>query len=155
MDWTGLIYRTRLAHMIQLRPDLLEIRYKPGIIMDMDGVKEIHAMRVRLFGDRPYVNISILPDDVKFDAAIMEQDHYAPTRPMDGLHAWAVVACGAVGEHVARLYFAQFPQHFPILVTHDEGKARAWALDQLERMAKNTADPALDHDGPERREGEK
>jgi hypothetical protein len=138
MDWTGIIYRTRLAHILQPRPDLLEIRYKPGITLNMAGVIEIHDLRVRLFGDRPYVNISILPDDVQFEAAVLEQDHYASTRYTDNLRAWAVVACSAVGEQVAHMYFARFPQGFPVITTQDEEAARAWALQQamlIERAA--------------------
>lgn len=119
-------YKTRLAHIIQVRHDLMEIRYMPGVTMDMAGVKEIHEVRKRLFGDRPYANISIIPDDVTFERAITEQDHYAAERGVDPLLAWAVVACGAIAEFVASKYFSRFPQGFPVLTTQDEDEARAW-----------------------------
>jgi hypothetical protein len=128
---------TRLAHIVRVRPDLMEIRYKPGVTMDMAGVKEIHETRKRLFGDHPYASLSLIPDDVDFELAITQQDHYAVNRPKDPLLAWAVVARGAMLDMIAKLYFSYFPQTFPVLTTNDEAEARAWIAAQLDRSAKS------------------
>jgi hypothetical protein len=131
MGHNELTIRTSVAHIIRLRPDLLEVRYNPGVLLDMAAVKEIHAVRMQLFGDQPYANISILPDDIRFDPQILKVDHYVEDRPRDPLIAWAVVACSTVGELVARNYFSRFPQDFPVITCADENEARAWIEAQL------------------------
>jgi hypothetical protein len=133
MGSNEITHRTSVAHIIQVGRDLLEVRYKPGILLDLAAVKEIHEVRLRLFGDQPYANISILPDDIEFDPAILKVDHYQESRPRDPLIAWAVVACGAVAEIVAREYFSRFPQDFPVFTCMEEAEARAWIKEQLNK----------------------
>lgn len=125
--------------MIHAQPQLLEIRFKPGANLDLAAVKEINELRKSIFGNQPYASICILPDDVTFEMAITQLDHYATDRPSDPLIAWAVVGCGAAQEMVARNYFAQFPQTFPVLTTQDEDEARAWIAAQLDRSARNAS----------------
>ncbi|MFZ1688265.1 MAG: hypothetical protein WAU70_12620 [Flavobacteriales bacterium] len=130
-------YETRIALIVQTRHNLMEIRYKPGVTMDMAGVKEIHETRARIFGDRPYASISIIPDDVDFELGITQRDHYSEKRGNDPLLAWAVVARGSMLDMIAKLYFSYFPQTFPVLTTTDEAEARAWIEGQLDRDMKS------------------
>ena len=132
-------YETSIATIVRTRPDLMEIRYKPGCTMDMAGVKEIHEVRARIFGNRPYASLSLIPEDVDFQLDITQKDHYATDRSADPLVAWAVVSRGAMLEMIAKLYFSYFPQTFPVLTTNDEAEARAWIEAQLDKRARTAA----------------
>lgn len=138
MEWEEQTYGTRLAHIVRSRPDLMEIRYKPGVTLDLAGVREIHEVRQRIFGDRPYASISIIPDDVDFELAVTQQDHYAANRGRDPLIAWAVVARSSTLDMIAKLYFSYYPQMFRVLTTTNEAEARAWINAQLDSSRKNT-----------------
>jgi hypothetical protein len=129
-------FETSIATIVQTRPDLMEIRYKPGCTMDLAGVKEIHEVRVCIFSNRPYASLSLIPEDVDFQLAITQQDHYSASRGNDGLIAWATVARGAMLDMIAKLYFSYFPQTFPVLATANEKEARAWIEAQLDQNAK-------------------
>ncbi len=129
-------YETSIATIVRTRPDLMEIRYKPGCTLDMAGVKEIHEVRARVFGERPYASLSLIPEDVDFQLDITQQDHYIAKRKSDPLVAWAVVSRGPMLEMISKLYFSYFPQTFPVLTTADEQEAREWIEAQLDRNAK-------------------
>ena len=128
-------YETSIATIVRTRPDLMEIRYKPGSTMDMAGVKEIHEVRKRIFGNSPYGSLSLIPEDVDFQLSITQQDHYSNARGNDPLVAWAVVSRGSMLEMIAKLYFSYFPQTFPVLTTANEREARAWLDTQLDKRA--------------------
>ncbi|HMC96261.1 MAG TPA: hypothetical protein VKG92_01280 [Flavobacteriales bacterium] len=131
-------FETSIATIVRTRPDMMEIRYKPGSTMDMAGVKEIHEVRARIFGDRPYASLSLIPEDVDFQLDITLRDHYSTSRGNDGLVAWATVARGAMLDMIAKLYFSYFPQTFPVLTTANEQEARVWIEAQLDKNAKST-----------------
>jgi hypothetical protein len=136
-DWEEQAVETRLARIVRTRRDLMEIRYKPGVTMDIAGVKEIHGVRKHLFGDQPHASISLIPDDVDFELAVTQQDHYSANRSSDPLFASAVVARGSLLDMIAKLYFSYFPQTFPVLTTNDEVEARAWIAAQLDRNTRS------------------
>ncbi len=128
-------FETSIATIVRTRPNLMEVRYKPGCTMDMDGVKEIHEVRARVFGSRPYASLSLIPEDVDFRLDITQKDHYSVNRSNDPLGAWAVVSRGAMLDMIAKLYFSYFPQTFPVLTTSNEEEARAWIDAQLDKSA--------------------
>lgn len=127
-------FETRVATIVQRRPDLMEIHYRSGCTLDMPGVREIHEVRARIF-DRPYGSISLIPDDVDFQLDITLEDHYSNLRGKDLLVAWAVVARGTMLEMIAKLYFSYFPQTFPVLASNNEQEVRAWMDMQLDKGA--------------------
>ncbi len=121
---------TTLAVVVQVRPDLLEVRFKEGIKMDLAGIEEISAARQSLFsGSGRYGCISLIPEDADFELSASRVDHFAHTQ--DGLMALAVVARGAMLEMMTKLYFSYFPQRFRLFATSDEGEARQWMDGQL------------------------
>lgn len=136
MEWKEEHYDTRIAQLIRTRQDLIEIRFKSGSTLDMDGVKEVHATRLRIFGDQPHASIVVIPDDADLELAITKVDHYSATRTSDPLTAMVVVAHSAMIDMVAKLYFSYYPQTFPVFATSDETEARKWVEAQLDKNSK-------------------
>jgi hypothetical protein len=125
---------TRVADVVLARPDLIEIRFKSGMMLDMAAIRELTEARMQLIGNKPHASLSLMPDDVDFELAVTKVDHYAISRASDPLLAVAVVARGPMLDLVARLYFSYFPQAFPVLTTSDEHEARAWIDARLEKV---------------------
>ena len=123
---------TTLALVVRVREDLLEIRFKEGIKMDLAGLEEITTARRTLFPTPSRLGcISLIPESADFHLSASHVDHFA--HPHDGLIALAVVARGATLEMMTKLYFSYFPQRFQVLATNNEGEARQWMEQQLAR----------------------
>ncbi len=126
---------TSIAHLIRVRPDLVEIHYKAGSILAGRALAEVQEARRELMGERPYATLTIIPEDVDFQLDSMNKDHAAIDRTQGLLMATAVVCRANMIEMLTKLYFSYFPQMHRILVTDNEAEARAWVVTQLEQSA--------------------
>jgi hypothetical protein len=123
---------TTIATLVRVRPDLLEVRYKPGCMLSTINLGEVAVARRDLMGRSPYGMFSVLPEDADFELKAMNVDHLAEDR-RDGLMvAIALVAPANMIEMLLKLYFSYYPLLKRILVNDDEQQARAWIEAQLE-----------------------
>src|SRR6188768_3210609 len=119
---------TSIAHLIRVRPDLVEIRYKAGSTLGGPELTEVQEARRALMGERPYATLTIIPEDVDFQLGAMSIDHGKLDRSQGLLIATAVVRRANMIEMLTKLYFSYFPQMHRILVTDKETEARAWMV---------------------------
>lgn len=124
-------YNTTIATFLRAKPDELEIRYKPGSTLTLEGMAEVQAMRREIMGHARYGMITIIPDDVDFQLNTMHMDHLAVDRALANVIATVVVAQGNMIEMMVKLYFSYYPQMHRVLVTDDEAEARSWLAAQL------------------------
>ena len=125
-----------IAHLIRIRPDLIEVRYANGCLLNTKGLEEVRQARQELMGTTPYGMLSFIPEDADFDLAAMHRDHLASDRNEGDLKAIALVTAANMMEMMLKLYFSYYPQLARILVTDKEAEARAWLMGQLEEVAK-------------------
>ncbi|MBK9175251.1 MAG: hypothetical protein IPM46_02710 [Flavobacteriales bacterium] len=125
---------TTIATLHRLEPDYLEVRYKPGCVLNTSGVTEVAHARRELMGERPYGMLSIIPEDADFDTSAMSVDHLAKDRAEGHLLAIAVVTRANMIEMVIKLYFSYYPWLNRIHVTEDERGARAWMEKQMQEL---------------------
>lgn len=135
MDFEQRTYRTSIATLIVVRPDLVEIHYDPGVVFDANGVGEVQARRREVMGDRPYATLTLIPDGVDFELGTMRNDYAQADRARGQLLASAVVVRSSMIEMLTKLYFSYFPQMQRILVTDDERSARTWLAAQMKEIA--------------------
>jgi hypothetical protein len=128
----SLLIETRQATLEQTATGMIEIRFKPGLVLDKEGLEEVLTERERLCaGDARQVVLAVFPADADFDMAVMTQDHYHG-RPLAGCtKLLAVAANSLMNERMVSLYFAYFPQTFPLKVCEEEEEARMWLREQL------------------------
>ncbi len=130
---------TETDHALFLRSahDLLEIRLKPALRIDVDCVAGIMHERMRMFGQAPLCVLVVVPPDAQLDIAVMGMDHYRANESCDGLRSVALVSGSLMTETMARLYAAYFPPMFRLEVFNKETDAREWLTEQvgLLRMA--------------------
>ncbi len=128
--------QTAIATLVRVRPDYLEVNYRPGCMLSSAGVAEVQEARRVLMGNTPYAMLSIIPEDADFELGAMSVDHLAADRKEGGLLAIAVVARANMIELVLKLYFSYFPQMSRILVTDKEAAARTWLDAQMQEIAR-------------------
>ncbi|MBK8500401.1 MAG: hypothetical protein IPL52_16670 [Flavobacteriales bacterium] len=122
---------TTIAHLVRVRPDLVEIRYDPGCTLTLEHMAEVQEARRSLMGTNPYGMLTIIPEDVDYQLPTMDKDHLAEDRAQGQLIATAVVARANMIQMLVKLYFSYFPQMHRIHVTDKEDGARAWLEAQL------------------------
>ena len=127
---------TRIATLTCARPDLLEIRYKAGVLFTPESVAEVQAARRRLMGARSYATFTVIPADADFSLETMREDHGDGDRGQGRILASAIVIHSSMIERLTHVYFKYFPQLQRVLVTDDEVEARAWMTAQLEEISR-------------------
>lgn len=118
-----------LAH-----PDLLEIRLKPGVRVDVACIAAIMRERMRLCGAGPIRVLVLVSADAGLDMSVMGMDHYKVNESAEGLIAVAIVSEVLVLETMARLYAAYFPPMFRLEVFNQEKDAREWLDEHQARL---------------------
>lgn len=118
--------RTRCATLKWLGPNMLEIRFEPGIVLDRSGVGEVIQERKRICGATPAGLLLIVPHDTDLDLSVINTDHLRAHDATDRVLAFAVVAGSMMAEALLRLYKAYYPTPFQAEVFTDEVTARAW-----------------------------
>lgn len=129
-------HHAAIATLIEARPDLLEIRYRSGIVFDARNVAEVQALRRQVMGHRAYATLTIIPEDVDYRMETMQVDQGKEDRAESQIIATAVVARASMIELLTKLYFSYFPQLQRVLVTDDEQEARAWLDAQLKAASR-------------------
>ena len=128
-------FDTRIATLVRVSNELLEIRYKPGTVFITEDVAEVQSMRRTIMGSAPYATLTIIPEDTDFSMESMRTDHAGADRSESQIIATAIVAKSTLIERLTSVYFKFFPQLHRVLVTDNEAEARAWMEQQLKEIA--------------------
>ena len=128
--------QTSIATLKRVRPNYLEVQYRPGCLLSSSGVAEVQVVRRELMGNTPYAMLSIIPEDADFELGAMNVDHLAADRKEGALLAIAVVARADMMEMILKLYFAYHPQLTRIHVTPSEADAHQWLKKQMEELGR-------------------
>ncbi len=118
------------------RPDVVEVRFKPGHTLTADTVNEVLAARRAHFGSHQHHVLFITPEQLDFDMGVMLKDHCA-----GGLQDLTRSITWAVGSSMARslvqLYYAYYPSEVPVQVIDGEEAARRVLLESLPAPSRN------------------
>lgn len=129
------LIETRLATLERKSPDLLEVRFKPDVKLDVPGIEEVIDERRRLCPEGVRDVLAVFPPDVDFDINVMTRDHYAGTGLERCTRSLALAAGSTANERFASLYFAYFPQEFTTRVFIEEREAQHWLARQAAARA--------------------
>ena len=128
-------FDTRIATLVRVSNELLEIRYKPGTVFITEDVAEVQSMRRTIMGSAPYATLTIIPEDTDFSMESMRTDHAGADRSESQIIATAIVAKSTLIEQLTNVHLNFFPQLQRMLVTDNEAEARAWMEQQLKEIA--------------------
>ena len=122
---------TELATVECAEADLIHIHIRSGAKLTVNGFAEVLAARKALAEDRPAGVIAIVPEDIDFELAIMNVDHYAGGNASAFTKVFAIVTPAVFHQQLCALYTAFFQTAFPLRVFHDGSVARAWVQEHL------------------------
>lgn len=120
------ISETPLAFVERTGISRVEIRFKPDVYIDAQGIAEVFQERIRLCGKDPIHILMVIPPDAQIDLTVMATDHFKVNDGVDGVLGIATVAGSSMNELLTSLFFAYFPQGFPARVFSSEAEALDW-----------------------------
>ncbi|MBK9763803.1 MAG: hypothetical protein IPO87_10665 [Flavobacteriales bacterium] len=100
-------FDTRIATLVRVSNELLEIRYKPGTVFITEDVAEVQSMPHH-HGQRALCPLHDQPEDTDFGMESMRTDHAEPTAASQ-IIATAIVAKSTLIERLTNVYLKFFP----------------------------------------------
>jgi hypothetical protein len=120
---------TRNATVERISSKLIEVRFKPDVKLDAEGVGEVILAKRRLCrSDEPDI-LTVFPADLDFALNILTVDHSAEHGGCIGSKRLAFVAQNSLNQRLAEIYFRYCPREHETRVFLEEADAKAW-LDQ-------------------------
>jgi hypothetical protein len=128
LEHTALI-DTRNATVERISSKLIEVRFKPDVKLDAEGIGEvILAKRSLCRMDEPDI-LAVFPTELDFALNILSMDHNTLHGGCAGSRRLAFVANNSLNQRLAEIYFRYYPRAHETEVFMDEADAKAW-LDQ-------------------------
>ena len=122
---------TPYATITRTGPNEIEVRFKPGILLDKTGIAEVIRERKRMGAGSPVGLLLIVPAETDLDMAMIGTDHLKVNQATDQILGFAVVARSAISEMLLRLYKAYYPTTFGSAVFNKEEEARSWLRERI------------------------
>ncbi len=124
------IIDTPLATIKRNGAQLVEIRFKPGVALTIQAIRDVIGRVDEYKLTAPPRLLVVLPEEgVGFQIDVMYQDHF-DGRPLEREgHAMALVAPNLVDRQLTRLYFKHFPSPQQSAVFSSEAEARLWLIE--------------------------
>ena len=120
---------TRLAEMV-LADRVIEVHYRPGADLDVDGLMEVQSRRKELTTDRCGM-IAFFQPGTLGDLRVLETDFFKLTNANEQLIALAIVCQDQFGDAMSSIYYSYNPQTFPTRIFLSEAEARKWMKERL------------------------
>lgn len=128
MVHTGKI-ETRLATLSFLASGILCIRFKDGVVLDLDGVNEVVDHRAKMANGKPIPVMVVLGADTFGDVRVNITDHAQRVRHLT--LAEATVAPDEWIKRLADLYYDHHQPPFATAIFATEAEAADWLLAQM------------------------
>ena len=127
MMTTRTLVDTPLATIQRSGTDLVEVRFKPGCVLNAAGIAAILDARQGVAVEGPLLVLIVFPqDNVDFEMQMITTDHYDQRPVKQHSRAVAWVTRNAHNERFTQLYFAYYPSPVPSAIFAEEEEARAW-----------------------------
>ena len=119
---------TRSATVELVSPELIEVRFKPEVKLDVQGLGEIvHAKNHLGQGLNPDV-LAVAPPELDFELNVLQMDHAVGHGVKCNCDRLAFAAQSEMNERLASIYFSYHPRKEETAVFLQEKDARAWLV---------------------------
>jgi len=121
---------TRSATLELVSNALIELRFKPDVKLDVEGMTEI-VLAKRRMGGRGMGLLAILPPELDFDLNVLTVDHHAANGGCGTVERIAFATQNSFNERLATIYFRYHPRPHPTGIFVSEADARKWLETKL------------------------
>lgn len=126
------LIETRQATVERVSKELIELRIKPDVKLDAEGVGEFITAKRALCGmDTPDILASV-PADLDFELNLLAADHNQLNGGCANSRRLAFAANSGFNQRLLEIYFRYHPRPHPTRVFLEEGDAREWLLNGME-----------------------
>lgn len=117
---------TQTAMIARISPSRIELRFKPDMVLDPEGLGEVIRSKRALCGsDRPDV-LAVLPGKPEFTLDAIAVDHHAVNGGCAGSRRLAFVGECALGRRLLEIYFKYHPREHETRIFSSEVEAARW-----------------------------
>lgn len=120
------LIETRLATVERTAGSMVEVRIKPDVKLDAEGIGEIVRAKHELCVAQEADILMVLPPEVDFELNVLSLDHHAINGGCGLARRLAFAAQSSFNERLAHIYFRYHPRDGETAVFLDEVDARAW-----------------------------
>jgi hypothetical protein len=117
---TGLAVLERVSH------ELVEVRFKPDVRLDQQGLGEVVRAKHTLCEEAPADILLVMPPEVDLDLKVLSMDHREENGGCGGSQRLAFAAGSSFNEQLARIYFRYHPRTNETAIFQSEEEARGW-----------------------------
>ncbi|MBK9515028.1 MAG: hypothetical protein IPO05_15675 [Flavobacteriales bacterium] len=122
---------TRLADMMITEDGkVIEVHYREGLDLDVEGLMEVQLRRCELTTERCAM-IGFFQAGTLSDLEVMKVDYFGLTNANEQLTALAIVTEDDLGASMSSIYYTYHPQTFPTRIFRSGDEARAWVKEVM------------------------
>jgi len=125
------LIETRSATLERISKDMIELRFKPDVKLDVEGLGEIVHAKQLLCNNEEMDILAILPADVDFELNVLQVDHHTENGGCGFAKRLAFAAQSQLNERLANIYFRYHPRQHATAVFLGEADAREWLARKL------------------------
>lgn len=117
---------TRTATVERVSQELIEVRFKPDVKLDVEGIGEVMSAKRALGIGKEYDVLAVMPPDMDLAINVMSMDHHALNGGCLNSRRLAFAAQSTMNQRLAEIYFRYHPRPYATEVFMDEQDARGW-----------------------------
>ncbi|HEY0976468.1 MAG TPA: hypothetical protein VGE21_03270 [Flavobacteriales bacterium] len=121
---------TRQARVERISEELLEVRFKPDLLVDGKGVGEAILAKRKLAAGAPHDVLMVLPQGAELDTRMVNMDPELHLGPCQASRRLAFVVPDEVNAQLVGMHFRYHPRAFATEVFSAEEDARQWLAAQ-------------------------
>ena len=122
---------TRIATVERVSEELIELRFKPDVKLDVKGMTEIVLAKRELSGSGDTSVLAILPPEMDFEMNVLTIDHHLANGGCGTVNRLALATASSFNERLATIYFRYHPRQSPTGIFLSEADARKWLATKL------------------------
>lgn len=119
------------AATLERRGDIVEVRFKPDVKLDVAGMAEVVRTKHEMCASRAADILIVLPADLDFELNVLAVNHREVNGGCGMSRRLALVASSPFNERIATIYFRYHPREEETAVFVEEKDALAWLTERL------------------------
>lgn len=120
------LIETRNATLELVESGVVEVRFKPDVKLDLEGMGEVVRAKRALCHSEERDVLAILPPDVDFELNVLSVDHHLVNGGCGLARRLALAAQSTFNERLVNIYFRYHPRENETAVFLEEADARHW-----------------------------
>lgn len=121
-----LLIETRMATVERTSDGLVEIRFKPDVKLDVEGVGEVILAKRQLCAVGEPDILAVLPPDMDMAMNVVSTDHHDLFGDCANSRRLALAAQSELNQKLAEIHYRYHPRPHDTAVFFGEEEARAW-----------------------------